>query len=123
MKKLLTLALALTTLATAGIIYDQTDTDGDGVIDEFDRCPTEIGLSEYFGCPELPKVPSHTQILFDSPGSISLNGVVYDRDTLLLRDSIGQYMAQRSDTLRAIDPPGFLTSFVGTGYDSLFFLG
>lgn len=33
-----------------------TDTDGDGVNDDLDRCPTEVGVPENGGCPPEPKV-------------------------------------------------------------------
>ena len=58
------------------IIETPIDTDGDGIIDDYDVCPTIKGIKEYAGCPDTDKdgVPDSLDKCVNVPGEISLQG-------------------------------------------------
>ncbi|MFY0645094.1 MAG: OmpA family protein [Bacteroidia bacterium] len=52
------------------------DTDGDGVVDEADDCPTVAGVAQFNGCPDTDSdgVPDSKDKCVDVPGVIELDG-------------------------------------------------
>lgn len=78
------------TLISAQAHLHQTDTDGDGIPDESDQCPTLPGPATHYGCPIIP--PSiqylfskeHTPVSFHSGSAIIMDHCFPTLDSMVL---------------------------------------
>jgi OOP family OmpA-OmpF porin len=52
------------------------DSDGDGIMDEEDRCPTQAGKKEWNGCPDTDNdsIPDHKDLCPHLAGAVVMNG-------------------------------------------------
>ena len=63
---------------SAGVVFQfgGVDTDGDGIFDRDDECPTVPGLAEFNGCPDTDGdgIPDHLDECPNTPGLAEFNG-------------------------------------------------
>jgi WD40 repeat protein len=80
------LLITLLLLTASGVLAQQlADTDGDGVPDNYDSCPTQAGAAENYGCPagvvsdfDQDGVPDTSDLCFNTPGTAQYSGCTAD---------------------------------------------